>query len=139
MIYSTVIICTVLSLYIIICTDWYINGRVTLFPCNYAAMKFIYAQSPHTMKGLLIGLFYCGDGVCSALAVVLLSNISGRNVVIRYSIINMTVALIGLATYTAAAMLYRKRSRDRIDDHYNFVVEYYTRRTTYCDEGEASV
>ena len=105
-----------------------------------AAMEFIYAQSPYSMKGLLIGLIYCGYGLSAALAAALVttapthkdlcfgnSNSIVRNCVFWYYVFYTAVAVIGLAVYVAAAMLYRKRTRDRIDNHMNFVVQYYDR------------
>ena len=106
-------------------------------------MEFIYAQSPHTMKGLLIGLFFCVIGISAALEVVVffltvkdIQSIPLTNA-FRYTVANIMVAWIGFGVYAAAAVLYRKRTRDRIDNHYNLVVEYYTRRTRrYSDENE---
>ena len=109
-------------------------------------MEFIYAQSPHTMKGLLIGLLFCGIGITAALAVVLFIptikdfQSTPVNTVLYYTVANIVVACIGFGMYAPAAVLYRKRTRDRIDNHYNLVVEYYTRRTRrYSDEYEASM
>ena len=104
-------------------------------------MEFIYAQSPHSMKGLLIGLlFCCGYGLSAALAAALFttapnskdvcfgnSNVIVGNCVFWYYVFCMAVAMIGLAMYVVVAMLYRKRTRDRIDNHMNFVVQYYDR------------
>ena len=121
---------------------------------SLTAMEFIYAQSPHTMKGLLIGLFFFVDVLGAALAAVILiilgiqapadSSAKSKNItiyhVLWYIVITMAVAFIGFGIYAAAAMLYRKKNRDRIDNHYNFVVEYYTRHTRrYSDEHEVSM
>ena len=114
-------------------------------------MEFIYAQSPHTMKGLLIGLLYFSKGVSAALAVAIFSILAipvcaeslcnvTTNRLLWYNDIDMAVALIGLGMYTAAALLYKKRTRDKIDDHYNIIVEHFTRHTRrYSDEHEESM
>ena len=118
---------------------------------SLTAMEFIYAQSPHAMKGLLIGLYFCGNGLGAALAAVVLvilgihapadSSAKSKNIIINhvlwYIVITMTVALVGFGVYAAAAVLYKKRTRDRIDNHYNLVVEYYTRRTRRFSDDHA--
>ena len=106
-------------------------------------MEFIYAQSPHAMKGLLIGLLFCGNGLCSAVATSLFitaphsknlcfgsSNSIVGNCIIWYYVFYTIVAVIGLGMYIAVAVLYRKRTRDRIDNHHNMVEEFYEAYTS---------
>ena len=113
---------------------------------KYTAMEFIYAQSPHSMKGLLIGLLFCGYGLSAALAAALFttapnskdlcfgtSNVNVGNCVFWYYVFYMAVAMIGLAMYVAVAVLYRKRMRDRVDNHHNLVAEYYDRALSTCN------
>ena len=105
---------------------------------NFTGLEFIYAQSPHAMKGLLIGFLFCEDGLCSAVATALFittptskhlcfaspNNFIG-NCTIWYYVFYTIVAIIGLGMYIAVATMYKNRIRDKIDNHHNLVEEYY--------------
>lgn len=102
-----------------------------------AAYEFISAQSPQTMKGLLIGTFFAVRGVSQLLGTVVLVSLSTRrqqfdestfshcNFV--YSVINIAVSALGLVAYTCVARRYRYRQRDEPDNVYHYAEEYYSR------------
>lgn len=95
-----------------------------------AALEFIYAQSPYSMKGLLVGLFFCRLGVGVAVAGViflgvpdseylcLLSASSGysvtNNCIFLYYILFIGVGIIAFILFTVTAVLYRNRRRDHV-------------------------
>ena len=98
-----------------------------------AAFEFICAQSPHAMKGLLIGIFFAIDGVFQLLEVLLLlipfnwwrlsSNFPSCGFV--YYLINVVIVLAGFVAYTQAARRYQYRQRDEPDNIYRYAEDYY--------------
>jgi peptide/histidine transporter 3/4 len=101
-----------------------------------AAYEFICAQSPHAMKGLLIGTFFTVKGVSQLMGttvVVLLSKYWWKletpatlNCGLVYSLINIIIAIIGLVAYSWVARRYRHRQRDEPDNIYRYAEEYYS-------------
>ena len=89
-------------------------------------LEFISAQSPRSMKGLLIGMFYAIRGVFKFLGAVIILPFSqkrlwttahqGDHSVINcgfgYLLLNCLVGAIGLVLFSVAAKLYRYRKRD---------------------------
>ena len=109
-----------------------------------SAFEFICAQSPHSMKGLLIGTFFAIKGVSQLLGVVLLympisvkCNPSDLIVIVNdtipafpvcgfiYYFINVVIALIGIIAFTIVAKRYEYRQRDEPDNIYRYAEEYY--------------
>ena len=98
-----------------------------------ASYEFMCAQSPHSMKGLLIGTFFAIKGVFQLLGVVLYSVIGVRcNVkhhfpicIFVYYLINIVIALIGLIAFVLVARKYQYRERDEPDNIYRYAEEYY--------------
>ena len=95
--------------------------------------EFISAQSPHSMKGLLIGLLYAIQGTFKFLGAISILPFSLKalwedsymqnhlpsvtNCGFGYLILNCTVALMSLILFTVAAKRYKYRERD--DPPYN--------------------
>ena len=102
-----------------------------------AIYEFICAQSPHAMKGLLIGTFFLIKGLFRFLGVtaVLIPftwwdfNTSFPSCGFVYYLVNMVVAVIGLVAYTWVARKYQYRQRDEPDNIYRYAEEYYDRST----------
>ena len=100
-----------------------------------ASYEFICAQSPHAMKGLLIGMFFTVKGVFQLIGatVVLIPfiswdfNTSFPSCGFVYYLINILVGLIGLVAYTWVARRYQYRQRDEPDNIYRYAEEYYDR------------
>ena len=98
-----------------------------------ASYEFICAQSPQSMKGLLIGTFFAIKGVFQLLGVVLYSVIGVRCSVKHhfpicifvYYLINIVIALIGLIAFVLVARKYQYRERDEPDNIYRYAEEYY--------------
>ena len=98
-----------------------------------ASYEFVCAQSPHSMKGLLIGTFFAIKGVFQSLGVVLYSVIGVRCSVKHhfpicifvYYFISIVIALIGLIAFVLVARKYQYRERDEPDNIYRYAEEYY--------------
>ena len=112
--------------------------RFTLNAVSYlllyiASYEFVFAQSPHSIKGLLIGTFFAIKGVFQLFGVALYSAIgAGCNIkyhfpvcVLIYYLINVVIALIGLVTFVFVARRYQYRERDEPDNIYRYAEEYY--------------
>ena len=106
-------------------------GYMLLYIATY---EFICSQSPHAMKGLVIGTFFAIKGVFQLLGVVVtyLPFAYGWNVVrvfpscgFVYYLINAIIALIGIVAYTCVARKYQYRQRDEPDNIYRYAEEYY--------------
>ena len=99
-----------------------------------AVYEFICSQSPHAMKGLIIGTFFAIKGVFQLLGVVIiyLPFGIGWNILrsfpscgFVYYLINAIIALIGIVAYTCVARQYQYRVRDEPDNIYRYAEEYY--------------
>ena len=98
-----------------------------------ASYEFVCAQSPHSMKGLLIGTFFAIKGSFQLFGVVLYSVIGTEcNVKLglpvctfTYYFINIVIALIGLIAFVLVARKYQYRQRDEPDNIYRYAEEYY--------------
>ena len=98
-----------------------------------AVYEFICAQSPHAMKGLVIGTFFAIKGVFQLLGVVVTYLPFTRWNMVHvfpscgfvYYLINAIIALIGIVAYTCVARKYQYRQRDEPDNIYRYAEEYY--------------
>ena len=98
-----------------------------------AVYEFICAQSPHAMKGLLIGTFYTIKGVFQLIGALVIfvpfytyrltTNLPSCGFV--YYLVNILVAIIGLVSYSWVARRYQYRQRDEPDNIYRYAEEYY--------------
>ena len=106
-----------------------------------AAYEFICAQSPHSMKGLLIGTFFTVKGVFQLIGVMIILvpfttwkyKISFPSCGFVYYLVNIVVAVIGLVAYTWVARSYQYRQRDEPDNIYRYAEEYYDRDRDQLD------
>ena len=86
------------------------------------AYEFILSQSPHAMKGLLIGIFFAIKGVFQLLAVLTVylpfiswsSDSSFPSCGFVYYLINVAIALIGITVYTWAAANYQYKQQESV-------------------------
>ena len=100
-------------------------------------LEFISAQGPHTMKGLLLGMFYAFRGVAITLGCVFTfpfmqeSLWAGHNGVfdcgVFYYLCNTVLGVAGLLAFVAAARWYCYRERDDPPYGHQYVEEYYSR------------
>ena len=96
-----------------------------------AVFEFICSQSPHSMKGLLIGLLYAIKGLYQLLATLLVvplavgytSHMSCR---FYYYLVNIAIGLIAVLTYMCVAKKYKYRARDEICEVHRYAEEYYS-------------
>ena len=101
------------------------------------SFEFISAQGPHSMKGLLVGVFFAIKGLfqfISAAAVVpfaipsIWNGIhSVTNCGFGYYLLNVVVALTGLVVFTIVVRRYRYRQRDERPYDPRYVEQYYER------------
>ena len=106
-------------------------GYMFLYIGSY---EFICAQSPHSMKGLLIGTFFAIRGFFQLLGILLLylpmSNScedQGRFPLCGfiYYTINVALALVGIVAFIFVSRRYQYRQRDEPDNIYRYAEEYY--------------
>ena len=114
-------------------------GYTSFYPSAYA---FICAQSPHAMKGLLIGTFFAIKGIFQLLgALISLSFLKwNKNFIMScgsiYFLINIVFSLVGIITYICAARKYHYRQRDEPDNIYRYAEEYYDKSDSEADHEE---
>ena len=124
--------------------DWYwITVQYFLLALSdthiYIAMfEFICAQSPHSMKGFLIGMLYATRGLFRALGsllVITIYFIYALHVRKRHSLpscgnvyygVNFIISLTALVIFTKVARKYRYRKRDEVCMVYQYAEEYYS-------------
>ena len=92
--------------------------------------EFICAQSPHTMKGLLIGLSFAIKGLFELLAaaVVIPFSLIRQSMLscgMDYYLLNMGVGVVALVIYIYVSRRYEQRERDEPCHVQRFVEEYY--------------
>ena len=104
-----------------------------------AIFEFMCAQSPHAMKGLIIGTFFAIKGTFQFLGATVLYvpfsfwslETSFPSCGFVYYLINILVALSGLVAYTCVARRYQYRQRDEPDNVYRYAEEYYDKSSDY--------
>ena len=128
------------SMFLFIPNFFYSCGFLILY---IAIFEFICSQSPHSMKGLLIGTFYAIRGVFQLLGALLFMfpflgwriSSSFPSCGFVYCLINIIVALIGIVAYTWTACRYQNRQRDEPDNIYRYAEEYYDRSQNEYSSG----
>ena len=109
-----------------------ISGSMIFYIAVY---EFIYSQSPHSMKGLMIGTFFAIRGLFQLIgALVLMFPFAGWNLSSSfpscgfvYYLVNSIVALLGIVVYMWVARKYQPRQRDEPDNVYRYAEEYYAK------------
>ena len=109
----------------------------TLYELSYlilsiSLIEFIIAQSPHSMKGVLIGFYYAFRFGFSRILILveylafekypIHSSLSGGTV---YYIILLTVALLSMIAYIFTSKRYKLRERDEVINYHMFAEKYY--------------
>ena len=91
--------------------------------------EFIVAQSPQSMRGLLIGVYYCiayGASKFAAWIIYLPVNKNGKSF---YEMIYLTmmaaVGIVGLAIFARVSSMYKNRERDEVVNIHQFAESYY--------------
>ena len=108
-------------------------GYMFLYIASY---EFICAQSPHSMKGMLIGTFFAIKGVFQLLGILVLyvpfvssCTQQGRFPLCGfiYYLINIVIALVGIVAFIIVSKRYQYRQRDEPDNIYRYAEEYYSK------------
>ena len=82
-----------------------------------AGLEFFYAQSPHKMRGMMIGLFFFAWGVASAVSQGLITAFGFATSVTPvtcdfwYYLLYLLVVLVGVVGYLVLARAYKNRQR----------------------------
>ena len=104
---------------------------------NITILEFISAQSPHTMKGLLLGVFYAFRGLFITLGCVVSFPFAQEKLWgdhrgifdcgFYYYLSNSVLGVIGLVVFLMAARRYRNRERDDPPYSHQYAEDYYSR------------
>ena len=100
-----------------------------IYPALY---EFICAQSPHSMKGLFIGLTFAAKGFFEFLSSVTfllfyLLSYSLSDYITVYYAVTTAVGVVGLILYVYFARRYKLRERDELCNVHRFAEEYYSK------------
>jgi peptide/histidine transporter 3/4 len=94
--------------------------------------EFICSQSPHSMKGLLIGVLYVVRGLYQVIAVLttlpytLVGGDMHPSCGFYYYLMNIVIGLVAMLVYMCVAKRYRYRVRDELCNVYQYAEEYYS-------------
>ena len=96
-----------------------------------AVLEFICSQSPHSMKGLLIGVLYAIRGLYQLVATLFilpfaLPTIHSMSCGFWYYLVNIVIGVVALLVYMCLAKRYRYRKRDEICNIHQYPEEYYS-------------
>ena len=98
----------------------------------YTSMfEFICSQSPHSMKGLLVGVLYAIRGLYQLVATLLvlpfaLTTINLISCGFWYYLMNIVIGVVALLVYTCVAKRYRYRVRDEFCNIHQYAENYYS-------------
>ena len=97
--------------------------------------EFICSQSPHSMKGLLIGMLYAIKGLYQLLSTILLGSYLGveysntslyPSCGVYYYLVNIVLGVAAVLAYMWVAKGYRYRERDEPSNIHRYAEEYYS-------------
>ena len=106
---------------------------------TFTAFEFISAQSPHSMKGLLVGIFFAFKGLFQLLSSILLVpfsvkevwNSRGHNTVAScefgYYLLTILIAVCGLVLFSVVARRYKYRQRGELPYDQSDIEDVYIR------------
>ena len=92
--------------------------------------EFICAQSPHSMKGFLIGVFFAVKGLFQLIGVLgILLPFSfwqdSNSVGLVYFLLNILISIVGVVVFMIAAKRYQYRKREEVYDGRKYIEEVY--------------
>ena len=96
-----------------------------------AVFEFICSQSPHSMKGLLIGMLYAIRGLYQLVAALLIlpfavPPIQTISCGFWYYLMNIVIGVVALLVYMCVAKRYRNRERDEFCNVHQYAEDYYS-------------
>ena len=118
--------------YFIVAENCLVSLSTVIF--QVALLQFICAQSPHSMKGMLIGLFFAIRGLLHGISgIIIMESIfsfihqSFPSCGMYYYLMNIGVGVVGFLVFVFVAKRYKYRKRDEICHVYRYAEEYYSR------------
>jgi peptide/histidine transporter 3/4 len=99
-----------------------------------AIFEFLYSQSPHSMKGLMIGTFFAIRGIFQMLGILVIlfpflgwksSASPFPSCGFVYNLICIIIVFFGMVAFVWIAKRYQHRQRDEPDNVYRYAEEYY--------------
>ncbi len=96
--------------------------------------EFICCQSPHSIKGLIFGVFYAIQGLFRSLAVTLsllfryFWTNSSFDCAIIFLLVNIVIGIVAFLVYVCVAKRYKYRMRDEPSHVHRYAEEYYSKR-----------
>ena len=96
-----------------------------------AVFEFICSQSPHSMKGLLIGMLYAFRGLYQLVAALLVLPFAAFPIQtiscgFWYYLMNIVIGVVALLVYVCVAKRYRYRERDEFCNVHQYAENYYS-------------
>ncbi len=103
--------------------------------------EFICAQSPHSMKGFLIGIFFAIKGLFQLIGVLgILLPFSfwytSPLVGLVYFLVNIVISVTGVVVFIVAAKRYQYRQRDELCNERKYIEEFYEKDVNHNREYE---
>ena len=95
--------------------------------------EFIYSQSPHSMKGLIIGVFYAIRGLYQVLAALLVlpysygGTFKPLSCEFYFYLVNIVIGLVAVLVYAWVAKRYRYRVRDEPCNVRQYAEQYFSK------------
>ena len=131
-------------------SEWYLVIPFTFNALGYtlfytAAYEFICAQSPHAMKGLIIGTFFAIKGIFQLIGALIVLPFSTVYTTLHpscgstYYLVTVLISLIGIVVYVLVARRYKYRQRDEPDNIYRYAEDYYSKDHDEEEEDEEGV
>ena len=100
-----------------------------------SGLEFVYAQTPYSMRGTMIGMFFLMQGLFSTFAAILLFIFSVRDVpamlihsqscAFWFYLILLGVAIVSFVFYGVVAIWYKNRERGDTEDSRPFYRQLY--------------
>ena len=98
--------------------------------------EFICAQSPHSMKGFLIGVFFAVKGLFQLVGILgILLPFSfwqdSNKVGLVYFLLNIFISIVGFVVFMIAAKRYQYRKREEVYDGRKYIEEVYEKDVSH--------
>jgi peptide/histidine transporter 3/4 len=116
------------SLYLVIQLTLSALSRMLIYT---AVFEFICSQSPHSMKGLLIGILYAIRGLYQLIATLLtlpyvFVETTHFSCGFYFYLVNIVIGLLAVLVYVWVAKRYRYRVRDELCNVHQYAEDYYS-------------
>ena len=103
--------------------------------------EFICAQSPHSMKGVLIGIFFAVKGLFQLIGVLgILLPFSlwkkCRQAGLVYFLVNILISVIGVVAFTVTARRYQYREREDFCNERQYIEDFYEKEVSHNPDFE---